>query len=313
MRPSICVLTFTLIVFAVTAAHAAIPGATAGAFARIDVGARVLGLGGVGVVAERGAFAIHWNAANLAYLEGNEVAIDYADLFGLGIARHTAVALAWRKIPTRRVLREGRLATEPSGGQLGFGLELALTTVDLEPETYTEFAPAFSFAGSPWSGLAAGTSIRLLRASSDLEDTSALGYALDFGVALDRFAPWTVGATAKNLLSTVSWSDETSDRLPVQVEAGLAYQGFPCLVLAASASASEDISPLERAHLGGEWQVDPIALRGGITIHQDRGEDRVGLNLGAGARFRGLHLDYAFVGENNTLDPTQRVSFRLIF
>jgi len=313
MKGPILGLLLALMLASASPAPAAIPGATAGAFARIDVGARILGMGGVGVVTERGAFAGHWNAANLVHLEANELAVDYADLFGLGIARHTTVAVAWRRTATRRVLREGRLATVPRGGQLGFGLELALTTVDLEPETYTEFAPAFSFAGSPWSGLAAGSRIRLLRASSDLDDVSAFGYAIDLGLAVERFAPWRVGAQARNLLSTLAWSDDTSDHLPVAIEVGLAYEMLPCLLLAAAATASEDLSPIESARLGGEWNLDPIALRAGITLHQDRGEDRFGMNLGAGARLRGLHLDYAFVGEDDTIDPSQRVSLRLIF
>jgi hypothetical protein len=295
-------------------ATAATPRATGGAFARIDVGARILGMGGVGVVAEQGAFASHWNAANLAYLADTEVAVDYTDLFGLGIARHAAVAVAWRRIPTRRILDdEGRVSTVPRGRQLGFGVDLALTTVDLEPETYTEFSPAFSFAGAPWNGVAAGGRIRILRASSDLDDVSSYGYALELGFAVERFTPWIAAAQFRNLISSVAWSDDTSDHLPVALDVGLGYEILPSLLLAASATTSEDFAPLERAHLGGEWDLDPIALRAGITVHEDRGEDAFGLSLGAGARLRGLHLDYAFVGQDDTLDPTQRISLRLIF
>ena len=294
-------------------AGADIPGATAGAFAPIDVGARVLGLGGAGVVAERGAFAPYWNPANLAFLPASEVAIDHADLFGLGIARHTELGLAWRRIPTRRVLRDGRLVEEPRGGQLGFGFELGVTTVDLDPETYTELAPAFSVAGRLASGIGAGGTLRILRASSDLAGLSATGYALDLGLALDRGTAWSAGATAKNLVSTVSWSDDTSDHLPASLAVGAAYHGFPGLLLAAEATASEDHFPLERAHLGGEWRRDPLALRAGLVLHQDRGEDRVEVTLGAGTRFRGLHLDYAYLGDNQTLDSTHRLSLRLAF
>lgn len=294
-------------------AGADIPGATAGAFAPIDVGARVLGLGGAGVVAERGAFAGYWNPANLAFLPASEVAVDHTDLFGLGIARHTEVGLAWRRAPTRRVLRDGRLAYEPRGGQLGFGFELGVTTVDLDPETYTELAPAFSLAGRLASGIGAGGTLRILRASSDLDDLSAIGYALDLGLALDHGTAWSAGATAKSLISTVSWSDHTSDRLPVTLAVGAAYRGFPRLLLAAEAAASEDHFPIERFHLGGEWTRDPLVLRAGLVLHQDRGEDRTELSLGAGTRFRGLHLDYAYLGDNQTLDATQRLSLRLTF
>jgi hypothetical protein len=297
-------------------AGADIPGATAGAFAPIDVGARVLGLGGAGVVAERGAFAGYWNPANLAFLPASEVAVDHTDLFGLGIARHTEVGLAWRRVATRRAIRDGRLVYEPRGGQLGFGYELGVTTVDLDPETYTELAPAFSIASRLSSGIGAGGTLRILRASSDLDDLSATGYALDLGLALDHGAAWSAGATARNLLSTVSWSDDTSDRLPLSLAVGAAHRGLgglPGLLLAAEATASEDHFPIERVNLGGEWIRDPLALRAGLVLHQDRGEDRVELTLGAGTRFRGLHLDYAYLGDNQTLDSTQRLSLRLTF
>lgn len=301
-------------------AFADVPGGTSGAFAGIEVGARAIGTAGTGVTLEQGAFASSWNPGNLARLERNEIAIDYTDLFGLGIARHMVVSFAWRHVPARRVVRDGRLHIEPRGNQFGFGIDVAVTTVDLEPEIYTEFAPAFSFAATPWAGMAAGATVRILRANSDFDNTSAIGYALNLGFAYELeelargLAGWRLAAASRNLLSTIAWADDTSDRLPVDLTVGLAYRGLGNLTLVAEATGSEDHFPVQVARFGAEWSPSmPLALRGGVVIHRDRGDDRMGFTFGAGTHLAGLHFDYAYTGHMNVLDDTNRFSLRFMF
>jgi hypothetical protein len=192
--------------------------------------------------------------------------------------------------------------------------------VDLDPESYNEVVPAFSFATTAWGVLAAGATFRILSANSDFDNTGALGYAVDLGVASDlrsfsdRLASWSVGAAAKNLLSNISWDDDTSDRLPVLFTVGLAYHGLSGVALAAEATTSEDHFPIQVVRFGGEWiPRDPLLLRGGLAMHEDRGDDRYELTFCAGTHLGGLHLDYAYVGDNDLLDATNRVSVRFTF
>jgi hypothetical protein len=296
-------------------AHAAPPGSTSGAFAPIPIGADLLGSGGAGTVLERGAFATFWNPANLALARQHEVAIDYTNLFGLDIARHTAIAVAWHRAPARPVLDQGELRYRPTGRQTGFGIELGVTSVDFDPETYREVTPAFAFGTTVARGTAVGASLRILSATSDFDATSAIGYTLDLGFTLDRYEPWSVGVATRHLLSGISWEDDATDRLPAAITGGVAYRGLhPGLVLAAEATMSEDQSPIEVARVGGEWTPSlPIALRAGLAYRQDRGEDRYEPAFGVGTHLGGLYLDYARVGDDDTLDPSHRISLRFRF
>jgi hypothetical protein len=295
-------------------AGAAPPGSTTGAFAPIPLGADVLGSGGAGTVLERGAFATFWNPANLALAAKHEVAVDYTNLFGLDIARHTAVAVTWHSSPQRPVLANGELRYESSDRRTGFGIELDVTSVDFDPETYSEVMPAFAFGTTVARGTAVGTSLKILRASSDFDATSAIGFTLDLGFALDRYAPWSVAVATRHLLSSVSWEDEASDRLPVALSGGVAYRGLAAFTLAAEGTISEDQSPIEVARFGAEWAPHlPIALRAGVAYRQDRGEDRVEPAFGAGTHLGGLYLDYARVGDEDTLDPSHRITLRFRF
>ncbi|HWN82610.1 MAG TPA: hypothetical protein VNM87_10970 [Candidatus Udaeobacter sp.] len=294
---------------------AAPPGSTSGAFAPIPIGADVLGAGGAGTVLERGAFAPFWNPANLALAPKNEVAVDYTNLFGLDLAHHTTVAVAWHRAPSRAVLGpDGGLHYIRSERQTGFGFQLGVTSVDFDPETYREVTPAFSFGTTLARGAALGLALRILSAASDFDGTSALGYSFDVGFTLDRYAPWSVAVATRNLLSSISWEDDSTDRLPAALTAGVAYRGLPGLTLATEATMSEDQSPVEVARFGAEWTPSfPIALRGGLAYRQDRGDDRYEPAFGAGTHLGGLFLDYARVGGSETLDASHRISLRFKF
>jgi hypothetical protein len=295
-------------------AAAAPAGSTAGAFASIPIGADVLGAGGTGTVLERGAFAPFWNPANLALSPKSEVAVDYTNLYGLDIAHHTTVAIAWHRTSSRPVLGpEGNLKYAPSGRQTGFGIQLGVTSVDFDPETYREVTPALSFGTTLARGAAFGLALRILSAASDFDGTSAIGYGFDVGFTLDRYAPWSVAVATRNLLSSVSWEDDSTDRLPAALTAGIAYRRS-ALTLAAEGTLSEDQSPIEAARFGAEWDASfPLTLRGGLAFRQDRGDDRYEPAFGAGTYLGGLLLDYARVGGDETLDASHRISLRFRF
>jgi hypothetical protein len=294
-------------------AGAASPGSTAGAFAPIPIGADIVGAGGAGTVLERGAFSPFWNPAGLALATKNEVAVDYTNLFGLDVARHTTVAFSWHRAPERPIMEADKLHFVPSGRQLGFGVELGVTSVDFDPESYHELTPSFAFGTTVARGAALGMVLRILRANSDFDATSANGYQFDLGFALDRYQPLSFAVATRHLLSSISWENDATDALPAAVTAGIAYHHRASFTLAAEATASEDQSPVEVARVGGEWTPRfPIALRAGGAYHQDRGDERVEPAFGAGILAGGLHFDYAYVGEG-ALDPTHRVSLRYRF
>jgi len=303
-----------LLVLARGLAAAAPPGSTTGAFAPIPIGADILGAGGAGTVLERGAFAPFWNPANLALAPKSEVAVDYTNLYNLDIAHHTTVAVAWHRTSSRPVLGpDGGLSYAPSGRQTGFGIQLGVTSVDFDPETYREVTPALSFGTTLARGAAFGLALRILSAASDFDGTSAIGYGFDVGFTLDRYAPWSVAVATRNLLSSVSWEDDSTDRLPAALTAGVAYR-LSALTLAAEGTMSEDQSPIEVARFGAEWNASfPLALRGGLAFRQDRGDDRYEPAFGAGTHLGGLFLDYARVGGDEALDASHRISLRFRF
>ena len=320
MRCACAAVRALLVVLAVLAlgsgrAAAATPASTTGAFAPIPIGADVLGAGGVGTVLERGAFAPFWNPANLALAPKSEVAVDYTNLYGLDLAHHTTVAVAWHRSPSKPVLGpDGTLHYEQSDRHTGFGFQLGVTSVDFDPETYREVTPALSFGTTLARGAALGMALRILSAASDFDGASALGYGFDVGFTLDRYAPWSLAVATRNLLSSVSWEDDSTDRLPAALTAGIAYQGLPDFTLAAEATMSEDQFPVEVARFGAEWTpAFPLALRGGLAIRQDRGDDTYEPAFGAGTHLGALFLDYARVGGDETLDASHRISLRFRF
>jgi hypothetical protein len=310
-----------------TPAAAGTPGSEATAFADIEVGARPLGMGHVGAVFARSAWATYWNPANLFHIDDTEVAVDYADLFGLGIASHTTVAVAWRREPTRHVIRDKRVVEVPDEkGILGFGVSIAVTSFDLSAggptgdgddgaKSYSEVAPGFSMSGQPWHGIALGGSFRLLRVSSDLQDVSAIGYALDLGLIFERIDDLPVAFTARNLISTLSWSDQTSDQLPVDLTLGVGWNGIPGVEIGGEISGASDNFPVRQARLGGEWALTSglLALRAGLVWHEDRADDHTDATFGVGVGVAGVRADYAFVGQNDTLGDTHRLSLGLRF
>jgi hypothetical protein len=100
----------------------------------------------------------------------------------------------------------------------------------------------------------------------------------------------------------------------VGLTAGVAYRGFSAFTLVAEGTITEDQSPIEVARFGAEWAPHlPLAVRAGVAYRQDRGEDRVEPAFGAGTHLGGLYLDYARVGDDDTLAPSHRISLRFRF
>ena len=96
------------------------------------------------------------------------------------------------------MLEAGQLHYEPTGRQTGFGIELDVTSVDFDPETYSEVMPAFAFGTTVARATAVGASLKILRASSDFDATSAIGFTLDLGFALDRYTPWSLAVATRH-------------------------------------------------------------------------------------------------------------------
>ncbi len=276
-------------------------GAEAGAFAAIDVGARTISMGSAGTVVADGALASFWNPARLYEVDRLALAIDTANLYGLRLAQHTAVGLAWARRPSRHVVEDGLVVETPRGrGRLVWGAQLAVTRVDLEPEVYTEVSPGLSVAAAPWDGVATGATLRILLAGSDLENTSASGIAVDLGATWRLPYDLEAGAAVKNLLSSVAWSDDTSDTLPVDARLGVGYQGYPEWTVGAELALATD-QGVQGLRGGAEWRhpSGALALRGGVRQRLDRLDSPWQLTLGAGTGVGGLGADYAFAGDQD--------------
>ena len=119
--------------------------------------------------------------------------------------------------------------------------------------------------------------------------------------------PLTVGVAVQNLGTKMKFISQ-SDKLPLNLKAGAAYEFMPGLTLALDLNKPIDNSL--RLNAGLEyWPANMFALRVGYDGMNEAGN---GMTAGAGFRFQDFALDYAWV-DGGDLDDAHRVSLNFVF
>lgn len=302
-------------------------GSTSAAFLKLPVGARAVAMGGAFTAVPGDPYAIYWNPAGLAALEGERHAGLFHNEYFQGLGQeflfYTAPAAGVR-LP---------LAGRPRSGAFGLGLNYFYTPKDMErrsglyeadplnPISPVEgkfgaydlaFSAAYGWRRGP--DLSLGAAIKIIRQSIDEEAGGSA--ALDLGLLKEFYhdgVPYTAGLTVQNLGPGIKLADRRY-ALPLVFKAGLSRPlPGPGGLLALEVSKPVDNYP--SVAVGVEYPLTGrLALRSGYRYRLYGNELGAwsGFSAGAGVAFDRLSFDYAFA-PFGVLGDSHRFSINLRF
>lgn len=307
-----------LILFAVLPAAARADGGgwgTAGAFANLEPGGRGAGLAGALAPLVDDATAVHWNPSRLVALDRRALAVTYADLFGLGLARHTAVFLAFPRRARALDWEDGRLRANEGAPGSAWGLGVQATGVDLDPESYAEYDVALAYARRGALGLAWGAAAHGLFVRGDLSEASASGFSADLSLNRAWGAHVDACLVLRSLLSRLDWKGADGEALRPSAQLGLVARPVIALAIPVVATYDFDAGALTEAAAGAEWQAfgETLVLRAGLRWRDDGDEAEVRPAAGAGLRWKDLAFDYGLAMGPEALGDTHRLSLHVRF
>lgn len=279
------------------------PGSATAQFLKTGQGARPMGMGGAYAALAYDVNAVYWNPGGLGEVQKPEILFmhnnNYVDISNqfLGFV----------------------YPMEQYGGTLGLGVTYQDygsfdRTLITGASTFTsngsfdasDLAIAVGYGQRFGEGYSLGGTLKYIRSKIESEDASA--FAVDLGLMYrvpDQ--PLTLGLAIQNLGSKMKFISQ-SDKLPLNLKVGGAYEFMPGLTLALD--LNKPIDNNLRLNAGIEyWPAEMFALRVGYDGLSDAGN---GMTAGAGFRFQDLGLDYAWV-DGGDLDDAHRISLNFVF
>lgn len=288
--------------------------AISGAFVEETPGGRGAALGGGLSAIVDDPSAIYWNPARLLYVAQPGAMATYADLFGLGLARQIDLFIAYPRREQIICWERGRVACEPGAVVTAYGFGLRSTSVDLDPESYTEYDVSLGLARRGWLGLAYGAVGHLLLARSDIENVGATGFAFD--LALERAACRSISASIvlRSLFSTLSW-DEGREELSPSAVIGIGVKPTSNVAIPIAATYDLDRAALIQLSGGIEWLPvgETLALRAGLRWRDDGADAEINPAGGVGLRWQQVAFDYGLAAGREELGDTHRLSLQVSF
>ncbi len=150
--------------------------------------------------------------------------------------------------------------------------------------------------------LSAGINVKMISEglTGGPKNSSASGYETDLGLMYSPTDRLSFGATAQNVMGSVSWATSEQEKLPSILKIGTAYKALDNVIVSMDNDIDLDGNKSLASHLGTEWQVIPmLALRAGLDQKNASIDDgTVGLStsytLGVGINYAGFRFDYAY-------------------
>jgi len=256
----------------------------------------------------RGPASLFWNPANLFLVDRLDVTLGYSNLYGLGLARHTYMGLAFKHVRSTHELAGSELVSrEEQQERFSAGLLITDLGLDLGSHSYGEVEATAGLACMPTDQVLFGASLGFLSAKADLDGYSASGVRADFGMTVLKFDPVRFALAWRNFYSSIHWKGAAEEKLPFLPSAGFSYAPLRSLRVACSATFSTDGGVTREESMGLEWypQLESLALRAGLK-HKELGDrSRWTASFGAGFSIGRLSLDYAYVMDADALGDTQ--------
>ncbi len=286
-------------------AQAGDPG-TAGVLSlRLGVGARSGAMGETGVAHATDATAVYWNPANLRAAAGTQLGLQHTEYFGL--FRQEAFTLSHQT-------EFGSFGLLLSGF---YSDDVDRTELESTGVTFGTFRPYDVVAGLGYALDVAEVSIGVVAkvVYERIDAFSASAGAFDIGVAHDaKIEGLRLAAVVQNLGNTMTLDEEEFD-LPRTARLGFSYRPHLASMpgLRRLLTAAEIVLPNDgngRLHAGAELEVHEDFV---VRVGQRFSYDTWGPTFGAGFQRGPLHVDYAFMANDNDFDTTHRFSLRLAY
>ena len=234
-------------------------GASSAAFDDMGIGARPLGMGGAFVAVADDANASRHNPAGLGYMTAAEAGFTHVRMFS-GVVNYNYAGVAL-----------------PLGAAGSFGVSFGMLSE--ESNIYTERDVAFSYAKKVVESLSLGANLRMLNTSFDddnqwvkenqyFAETSASGFTLDLGVLAMPVKGLNIGLSAANLLpADISVSESEEEKIPVNLQLGLAYK-LSAIAASAQQPALKEVLETMVISIEGalrkEREMNALKVRAGV-------------------------------------------------
>jgi opacity protein-like surface antigen len=319
MKKSIALILMILMASVVYAGDVARKGTTGADQLLIPVGARGIATGGAFVASISGIESIYYNPAGVAVGQKSEAMFNFMNYIAdINVSYFAAVA---------NLGDLGSLGL--SFKTFDFG-DIPVTTVNAPDGTGSTYSPSFMVGGLTYSKIitdrvSVGVNLKVI--SETIEDASATGFALDFGVQYSFGNNLHLGATVMNIGSNMEYSGNSLTRstnipnsttgartgvfevdtepfqIPSYFELSLAYQyDVNDLNTLNFATTFRNNNVLEdNLNLGLEYGfMNNFFIRGGYNLAVENQDDQVfGFTVGAGVDYPlsndiALAFDYAY-------------------
>ena len=283
-------------------------GTKAGAFLKMAVGARAIGMGSAFTGVRAGATdMIYWNPAGLATLSKNEASFMYASSF-------EDISYEWLAFAMPTDYGVFGAAVQ----HLGYGDILGR---DVNAEPTSDFSPfdmaiyltyARYFFLNDGGMIDVGANLKYIY--SKIED-SASAFAVDAGAIFTLpDAVTSIGAVVQNAGTSMTYNDESED-LPLMFKIGASRRFIKNLLIALDINFPSDSSIYPS--VGAEYGINilkdaDIFLRAGYDGRQKDTPGTGGLNAGFGIKYLDFTFDYAFSADGD-LGVSNRASLAIRF
>ncbi len=294
----------------------------AGAYLKMGVGARALGMGSAFTALADDSTASFWNPAGLARLEKAEAPFMHADLtmdreynfFNYahilkdkngnkkGVVALSHMSFGVDGIPETRLASTlgatGAPATNNEPATRADGTYWAGENVyifgyfkDSEKNTFGSYARKLS------DNLYGGVNVKYLK--QELFTNSASTWGLDFGFLFEANEKTTLGLSIRDIGETLDWNTASgqSDKVPTTTTVGIAHKANDKLTLAADINKVQDMDA--KLFAGAEWWLQDYAA---LRLGSHDGD----LTLGASFKLDTWRFDYSYADE--TLGDAHRIS-----
>jgi len=261
-----CLLYSFLILLPLFGLKAGSTGGYAGAFLRMGLGARAMGMGNCGVATTTGAAALYYNPAGIANLKHRNLGLSYYFLsldrsfhytgLAVPIRPSAGAAISWIHAGVDDI--QGRSST----GQIDDSYSTGESSIML------------SFANRFFPKIAIGINLKLLLHS--LLEANATGIGFDLGILYQPWQKLRLGIELKDIAAAYNWNTQPifdekgttyTEKFPLQIRAGAAFSPVAFVTIASDITYS-DTENL-RFHIGGEYVYqDLIAVRAGWDHNQ---------------------------------------------
>lgn len=295
----------------------------AGAYLKMGVGARALGMGSAFTAVADDATAAFWNPAGLALLNKNQASFMHANLTldrkynfvnyahilknknqnKTGVLALSHIRFGIDGIPETR-LATGRTdgipynpndnlpATNPDGTYTpGKNVYIFGYFDNIETSTFCSYAQKIN---DKWLG---GINLKYLK--QELFTNSADSFGLDIGLLYLISDKTKLGISVRDIKESLKWDTDTGhkDKIPITTTVGIAHKPKNNLILAFDINKVEDLAAKLRA--GVEWWIRDFAA---VRIGSQAGD----FTLGSSFKFNDWQFDYSYVDE--VLGEAHRIS-----